>query len=413
VRRLLEGSSIHKTLCYIEWTILSFHAIHAVAIIPFHGNWAPSSLIIIPFLLIWLALSFVFPTNSPYWQKQLYIFVEIGLIFILGSIGWTMAILLYFFLAKACFLLSRRDAIITVILVGMLWQIIVFWIVNRTSEYALAHVAEILDPNRRMLILMFDSVVVSVTASTFAVLISLMMMKERRSNQRAERLAKEVKVMGAMLERERIARDIHDTLGNTLTTLSIQLEVAQQIGVSNIHQTLQRMEIAKQLADRCLEDVREVVQTMRDADFDLTQALTASIDRMPQTQSIDRSIGKSIQTQVQLNLPLLPLQTSYQLYCIVQEGVTNIQKHANATQVKLRGCTVADYLQIELTDNGRGFNLDRPSTGFGLQGMQERVELINGTLEIQTASRQGTQLLVQVPLRSSEPVMAIDAEVSQ
>jgi signal transduction histidine kinase len=181
------------------------------------------------------------------------------------------------------------------------------------------------------------------------------------------------------------------------------------------------MEIAKQLADRCLEDVREVVQTIRDEDFDLTQALRESIDRMPQTQSIDRASGRSIQTQVQLNLPLLPLQTSYQLYCIVQEGVTNIQKHANATQVKLRGCKVADYLQIELTDNGRGFNLDRvasakpnrPSTGFGLQGMQERVELINGTLEIQTAPRQGTQLLVQVPLRSSEPVMAIDAEVAE
>lgn len=401
--------------------MLIFIAIYAVAMsrFPTHNNL--SSLIIVPFLLIWLALSFIFPIDRHRWQKQLYIFVELSLILILASIGWTLEILLYFFIAKACFLLSRRDVIITVIFVGIIWQILLFLTVNRISEYALTHVAEFIDPHRRILVSMFGSITTYITASTFAVLIGWMMMEERRSNQRAERLAKEVKVMGAMLERERIARDIHDTLGNTLTTLSIQLEVAQQIGVSNIHQTLQRMEIAKQLADRCLEDVREVVQTMRDADFDLTQALRESIDRMPQTQSIDRVSGRSIQTQVQLNLPLLPLQTSYQLYCIVQEGVTNIQKHANATQVKLRGCTVADYLQIELTDNGRGFNLDRlasakpnrPSTGFGLQGMQERVELINGTLEIQTAPRQGTQLLIQVPLPSSEPVMAIDAEVAQ
>jgi signal transduction histidine kinase len=393
--------------------MLIFIAIYAVAMSRFSTHNNLSSLIILPFLLIWLALSFIFPIDRHRWHKQLYIFVELSLILILASTGWTLDILLYFFIAKACFLLSRRDVIITVIFVGIIWQILLFLTVNRMSEYALTHVAELLDPHRRMLVSMVGSITVYITASTFAVLIGWMMMEERRSNQRAEKLAKEVKVMGAMLERERIARDIHDTLGNTLTTLTIQLEVAQQIGVSNIHQTLQRMEIAKQLADRCLEDVREVVQTMRDADFDLTQALTASIDRMPQTQSIDRASGRSIQTQVQLNLPLLPLQTSYQLYCIVQEGVTNIQKHAHATQVKLRGCTVADYLQIELTDNGRGFNLDRPSTGFGLQGMQERVELINGTLEIQTAPRQGTQLLLQVPLPSSEPVMAIDAEVVQ
>jgi signal transduction histidine kinase len=372
-----------------------------------------SSLVILPFLLIWLALSFVFPIDRHRWQKQLYIFVEISLNLILALTGWSLDILLHFFIAKSCFLLSRRDTIITVIFVGIISLFLTFLTAKRNSEYALTHVAEFLDPHRRMLVSMYSGATVYITASTFAVLISFMMMKERRSNQRAERLAKEVKVMGAMLERERIARDIHDTLGNTLTTLNIQLEVAQQIGVSNIHQTLQRMDIAKQLADRCLEDVREVVQTLRDADFDLTQALRESIDRMPQTQSLDRASGKSIQTQVQLNLPSLPLQTSYQLYCIIQEGVTNIQKHADATQVQLRGCTVADYLQLELTDNGRGFNLDRPSTGFGLQGMQERVELINGTLEIQTAPRQGTQLLVQVPLRSSEPVMEIDAEVVQ
>jgi signal transduction histidine kinase len=195
-------------------------AIYAVAMsrFPTHNI---SSLIIVPFLLIWLALSFIFPIDRHRWQKQLYIFVELSLILILASTGWMLEILLYFFIAKACFLLSRRDAIIIVILVGTIWQILLFLTVNRISEYALTHVAEFLDPNRRMLVSMFSGITVYITASTFAVLISWMMMKERRSNQRAERLAKEVKVMGAMLERERIARDIHDTLGNTLTTLSI------------------------------------------------------------------------------------------------------------------------------------------------------------------------------------------------
>lgn len=79
----------------------------------------------------------------------------------------------------------------------------------------------------------------------------------------------------------------------------------------------------------------------------------------------------------QVNLPTLPLQTSHQLYAIVQEGLTNIRKHAQASQVCLQmGTDSENHIVLDLEDNGREFDLSRPPTGFGLRGIQERVEIL-------------------------------------
>jgi signal transduction histidine kinase len=202
-------------------------------------------------------------------------------------------------------------------------------------------------------------------------------------------LNQEVESLGTLVERTRIARNIHDTLGHTLTALGIQLEVAQQIYLTNPEKTAQRLDTAKQLTDRCLQDIRSVVKTLRQSDFDLTQGLTGLMIHLQQTQPVT--------TQIQLNLPVLPLQTSYQVYCIIQEGITNIQKHADAAHVSLRSNLDAEFLTIELSDNGNGFDLTQSKTGFGLQGMHERLQLIGGVLDIQSTVNVGTHLRVKVP----------------
>lgn len=99
-----------------------------------------------------------------------------------------------------------------------------------------------------------------------------------------------------------------------------------------------------------------------------------------------------------MNLPKLPLQTSHQLYCVVQEGLTNIQKHAHASYVTLRGQPTADGIILELEDDGTGFNCELPHSGFGLRGMQERVQILGGQLKIHTTPGQGTRIQVMIPL---------------
>jgi signal transduction histidine kinase len=225
--------------------------------------------------------------------------------------------------------------------------------------------------------------------SLFVILMGFVMVSEQKSRKRAEALAVEVETLAATLERTRIARDIHDSLGHTLTSLDVQLELAQKLCRRDPSKAVETIDTAKLLASQCLQDTRQAVQTMRQSPFDLNNALSTLVSQIQPNQQFE--------IQTQLNLPPLPLQTSRQLYCIVQEGLTNIQRHAQATRIQIQGKGTEAGIQIKLIDNGCGFDhLDRP-TGFGLRGMQERVQMLGGNLKIDSSPNQGTEIEVWVP----------------
>jgi signal transduction histidine kinase len=111
-------------------------------------------------------------------------------------------------------------------------------------------------------------------------------------------------------------------------------------------------------------------------------------------------VGRNQSFIIHLNvkLPLLPIQTSHQLYCIVQEGLTNIQKHACASVVSLNGYQTSEGIILELIDDGQGFDVNAPASGFGLRGMQERVQILGGELKIDSYPGKGTQIQVIISL---------------
>jgi signal transduction histidine kinase len=224
--------------------------------------------------------------------------------------------------------------------------------------------------------------------SILCVLLSNLFVSEQRSRLRAEELTKEMESLAATLERKRIARDIHDVLGHTLTTLDIQLELAQKLRARDPEQALVAIDQAKILTTQCLQDVRSAVQNIRKEPFDLNQSLPALIDRL----------RPSFNIQVQLDLPILPLQPSHQLYCILQEGFTNIQKHAVASEVQLRGWYDDGNLWVQLQDNGQGFGPTDVGRGFGLRSMAERAQLLGGQLDVKSNREQGTCLSLSIPL---------------
>jgi signal transduction histidine kinase len=129
---------------------------------------------------------------------------------------------------------------------------------------------------------------------------------------------------------------------------------------------------------------------MRQSNFNLNEALITLVENVSRNQSF------VIHSDVKL--PQLPVQTSHQLYCIVQEGLTNIQKHASASFVSLKGYQTSNEIIIELTDNGKGFKVSTPHTGFGLRGMRERVLILGGEIKINSALNSGTQIHVSIPL---------------
>jgi signal transduction histidine kinase len=150
-----------------------------------------------------------------------------------------------------------------------------------------------------------------------------------------------------------------------------------------------RIDTAKGLASQCIGEIDQALQTMRQPEFDLNQALVTLIEQMKQHQPW--------RMQWDINLPSLPLQTSHQIYCIVKEGLMNVQSHAQASQVWLRGRVTDDSIVLELRDDGRGFDLTQSQTGFGLKGISERVQLLGGKLTIDSAVNQGTRLQITLP----------------
>jgi signal transduction histidine kinase len=229
-----------------------------------------------------------------------------------------------------------------------------------------------------------------VAAGTFVVLFGFSLLSEQESRKRAVALTQQIEVLSATLERTRIARDIHDSLGHTLTTLSVQMELSQRAYRDDPNQSLQALNTAKDLADQSLAEVRCALRTMHEKNFDLHQALLTLTEQVQQ--------GQSFEIHVDTNLPQLPPQVGYQIYRIIQEGLTNIQKHAQASSVYLGGKVADEYLALELFDDGEGFNAQAVHTGFGVRGMRERAMLLKGQLDIESAPGQGTRIYITVPL---------------
>ena len=128
---------------------------------------------------------------------------------------------------------------------------------------------------------------------------------------------------------------------------------------------------------------------MRDSTFNLHQALQTLVEQVQKNQNLDINL--------EINLPNLPLQTAHHLYCITKEGLTNIQKHADANTVILRGETKFNNIVLQIIDNGKGFNPHALHSGFGLKGMQERVDILAGEMIINSRKSKGTCIQVLIP----------------
>jgi signal transduction histidine kinase len=335
-------------------------------------------------------LSFIWPQHWQLWQRQLYILTSFSLILICPLAGQIFDLVLYILIAKACFLLGRRDLIIFLLCGGSIWTIVQSWYIYRVITFS-----ELAAQNQQGIFIMalVGNTGSYIIASVFVLWMSLTILQERRSRSKAEQLAAEVEILAATVERSRIAREIHDSLGHRLTTLDVQLELAQRLQSRDPDRANQSISIAKQLAQQCLQDVRHAVHSMAAQSFDLNAAIQMLV------QPIQNN--PELKLAVRTEFPSLPATVSHQIYCIIQEGLTNIQRHSKATHIILQGYTIANQINVKLSDNGVGFNLDQASTGFGLRSMNERTQLIGGQLTLDSRPNEGTQIHLTIPILNS------------
>jgi signal transduction histidine kinase len=210
--------------------------------------------------------------------------------------------------------------------------------------------------------------------------------------------------MAAIRERNRIAREIHDTLGHSLTLLAVQLETATQFearGDPGLHDELRE---AQRVAKGCLADVRHSVAALRPYNTSANSLQDGLRTLVAEFAMTCRDIAIELDLD-EATRPLGP-EISMTLYRCAQEALTNIRKHARATKVLVSLSTSDEPTsQVELTvlDNGQGA-ADRneaheaQTAGYGLVGMRERVALLGGTVIAGPGPARGWRVEVVIPL---------------
>ena len=377
------SSSLVRRLRYLEWLFLAVHLLLAIT--------AGSDMLLNLFVYgIFVVFSWTLPINRPLRFKQAYILLVMLSIVCANFLGVSLDLLVYLYLAKSFFLVGGKNTIYFTILTGIGW--IASECFSEIQEIQRLDSVDFKPPfgfgSYDLNTIFIFSSALYLAVSIFTIFLSSVIVAEYKSRKRAEALTEQIEILAKNLERTRIARDIHDSLGHTLTDLDIQLKVAQKLRDRDLDKTFQAIDTAAMLSSQCIEDVSHAVQTIRRNDFNLDRALSNLLEA--------RSDCKT-QIYWEIDLPQLSLATSHQIYCVVKEALINVQKHAHASKVLFRAYSTAEQIILKLEDDGVGFDLQQINSGFGLKGMVERVQTIGGKLKIDSAPSKGTQILVTIP----------------
>ena len=226
---------------------------------------------------------------------------------------------------------------------------------------------------------------------TFVIGFANILEAEKQQANALIKLAQEdVERLARMAERERIARDLHDLLGHTLTLITLKAELAQKLYQANSPQTLGELTAIEQISREALEGVREAVTGYRESGLalELSRArLMCETAGLLLTEDI-AELGKKQELDA----------TSENILAVaIREAVTNSVKHSNATQIEIALLADDSRYQLNVSDNGS--NDARPRFGNGLNAMQERVASLGGSLDVLFLKTK-TELRLSIPMKA-------------
>ena len=223
----------------------------------------------------------------------------------------------------------------------------------------------------------------------------------REANRKLGEYATQVEELATTKERNRLAREIHDSVGHYLTVANVQLEAARVVFDSDRDRARDALEKAQRLVREGLGEVRHAVAAVRAAPTE-QRSLTAAIESLI---AESRAAGAAATLHVQGQPRALSPQAELTLYRAAQEGLTNTRKHARAQQAQLTlDYRDAAHVRLVVKDDGVGAH-DEPqdpaglaAAGFGLLGVRERAQLLGGVVRTQSAAGQGFTLEVELPV---------------
>ncbi len=389
-----------KFLLYLEWVLLVLATI--ASIYPMRGAPIFPELTVISLIAFGL-MGLRLPTDNKR-DKIIYTACEILLILIINAVGGRTSRLFPFLnlilVIRSCliFPLSGRLVITALSFCSFL---IAFQ--KRFHKVPFRAIRRARNPffQERLFFFQFSFVLLFLLALIFVLLLMNAILSERKSrnkltaaNEKLRQYAVKIESQATLEERNRIAREIHDSLGHSLTALNLQLETATKLLNTNPEKAADFLFRAKGLGSQALKDVRESVSKMRSNTL--------------QEQSFETSINILIQnfqhsTNIKPNCKIdcfygISRDISTSVYRIIQESLTNISKYAEATEVNLELTTTATSLYLLVQDNGKGFDITQNTTGFGLQSMRDRTIALEGNFNITSTPGKGTKIMIDIPL---------------
>jgi signal transduction histidine kinase len=197
------------------------------------------------------------------------------------------------------------------------------------------------------------------------------------------------------LERRRLARELHDETGQALTSILLGLKTLEEtVGDEGRNAAVGDL---RELVVATLQDVRRLAVELRPKVLD-DFGLVAALERL--TETFAEQTGILVRFESGLGGDRLPAEVETALYRIVQESLTNIVKHAHAQTISITVARKPGAVVVVVEDDGHGFDpADVREGGFGLEGMRERVGLLDGRLQVESGEGAGTTLVAEVPLR--------------
>lgn len=318
--------------------------------------------------------------------------------------------------------LQLRERLILLTVVGFLAALVVAWVTTRrvvkpteqltaaaermargdlaspidvTAQDEVGQLAESLDEMRRALREAYESV-----EQTNRELESRVAERTARLEQLLRRT-----ISAQEEERYRLARELHDETAQTLAALAIAIDRARDALDGSDSRVAEQIREARQIAGRLLAETRRLILGLRPAVLD-DLGLIPAIRWQCETYLVEHGV----ETTIEADPPdaRLPKHLEVALFRIVQEAVTNVARHADARHVRIRLEFRDEMATVAVADDGKGFDTGRlthagdSGASVGLLGLQERVALLNGHVEIRSATGRGTEIIVQVPIAEED-----------
>jgi signal transduction histidine kinase len=202
-------------------------------------------------------------------------------------------------------------------------------------------------------------------------------------------------------ERKRIARELHDETSQSLTALMVGLDTVRMASALDLLKANTRLQNCKSIAEILLKNIHRLVADLRPSlldDLGLVPAIAWYGEQRLKPLGINFKLDeKGLKDR-------LPPSTETALFRIVQEAMTNIVRHAKATEVGVKLAREAGWVALQIADNGHGFDpqalqpADLHGQGLGLRGMQERASILGGEFQLKTSPEQGTVITIRVPV---------------